>query len=89
MLGTWLVNSLGRVRRCGLVEDVSQEVGFSFKSPNQIQSLSLPPSCRSDVSAQLLLQCHVCLPATILSDMVTMDYPFETVSKPPVKCFLL
>ena len=55
---------LGRVRRYGLAGGgVSLRVGFEVSKAHTRPSLvlSLPPTCGSDVSSQLLLQCHACL----------------------------
>jgi hypothetical protein len=46
-------------------------------------------SVDQDVSSQLLLQPHACLPAAVLPSMMAMGSASETVSKPPIKCFLL
>lgn len=52
-------------------------------------SLSLPQACGSDVSSQLLLRRHACLPPVLSPTLLVMDSSTETVSKPQVKGFLL
>lgn len=52
-------------------------------------SFTLPPPGGSDVSSQLLLQCHVYMLAALLPAIVVRDSPFETVNEVPIRFFLL
>lgn len=55
--------------------------GFKIPWQTQAYSFSLPETCASDVSSQLLLQHHACLlPANMLPAMVIMDQSSETVT---------
>lgn len=79
-----------RIRRCGVVGDVSLGVGFMVSKAHTRPSLaSLPPACRSGLKLPapaplpyLPNCCHT--PA-----MVVTGLPSVTVSKASFKCFLL
>ena len=57
---------------------VSLGVGFEvLKINTKPSSLSLLYACGSDVSSQLLLQCHVCLFAAMLPAMMKWTKPLK------------
>lgn len=68
--------ALLRIQRHGLVREA-----MSLKG---LPTPPLPHASGSDISSQLLLHCHACMPAAKIPSMMDIDYPFETVSKPPV-----
>lgn len=63
IFGFQLVDYSGRIRRYGLLGG-SISMGVGSEASNQRPSLafSLLSACGSDVSAQLLLQHHACVP---------------------------
>jgi hypothetical protein len=77
VFGSQLVDCLGKIRRCGLLEvdvalweEVCQpECGLRFQKPSQGQVAA----CGSDVSSKLLLQWHACLPGNMLHTMMVID----------------
>ena len=68
------------------MEEVLLEAGFKV-SETYIITSELSLLVDQDVSSQLLLQCHSCLPAGLFPAMTVTDSntPFETVIKPPIK----
>lgn len=78
------------IRGCGLVEGrLLPGVGFELSKAHTNPVSVCLLFADQDVSSQLLFQYHSCLPAATIPAMMTMDPPSATVSKPPIKCFLL
>ena len=78
MLGPWLVELLWEgLGGEALIGTTLRRLG-GFKHSHQFPA-SLLSVCGSDVSSQLLLQQHTCLPATVLPTEMVIDS--ETISQ--------
>lgn len=81
---------MGRIRRYGFVEEVLPEAGFKVSETHVVPS-ELSLLVDQNISSQLQLRCHSCLPAVLLPAMTVTDSNthFETVIKSPIKSVLL
>jgi hypothetical protein len=77
---------LRRIRRYGLVGDVSLEVGFEVSKALAIHSsffcIVVVSICEPLTSVPV--SCYACLPAVMLSATMVIDSSFETAS--PITC---
>jgi len=92
LLGGTIWRGLGGVASLGEVCPWGCASGFQKLRTFPANSPSPPPPASwllgQDMNSQLLLQCHACLPAAMLHTMMVTDSPSETVSQPPINCFL-
>lgn len=55
-------------------------LGVGFEVSNDLYQFSLSLVCGSDVSSQMLIQSHTCLPDAGITTMMVMDSTSETVN---------
>jgi hypothetical protein len=82
-----LFEKIRRIRRHSLVGgNVSLGVGFEVSKAHAKPRVSLPLD--ENVALNYFSSTMSAKPAAMLPTMMIMDYISETLSKPPVKCFL-
>lgn len=79
MFGSWLVECLGKIRKCGFLGGV-----VSLSADSEVSKAHTKPSLslcfllvNQDVSCRLLLQPHAYLLASLLPAMVVMNSPLK------------